>query len=198
MKIVQVILDSFQEYEDYQALVLFCSGCNLACRGCYNYEEITQGESKGTAIELLDAHITPLHEAAVFLGGEPTLWGQKLVDAAERAHTKHALRVKVFTNGMMPDVVENVASRGILDALSVDLKCISNASNVLGTTIDDEMYLQRVTETVRAAQKYRVDVELRTTTFQHIGDVAAIERFAALHFPGVSHILQAEFTPVRS
>jgi len=192
MKIVDTIQDSFQEYEGYHSLVLFCHGCNLACRGCYNYDAITSGQSIGDAEAVIEAQITPLHEAVVFLGGEPTLWHQSLLEAAKMAQTMN-LKVKVFTNGLFPTAVESLLNERVVNFFSVDLKCIENASEVLGVDITDTYYLTTVAKTVNLIRNARVGVELRTTVFDHIGDVDAIKAYASKRFFGVEHIFQPEF-----
>ncbi len=41
MKVISVIPESFQEYEDHISVIMFFAGCNFRCSYCYNYDIIS-------------------------------------------------------------------------------------------------------------------------------------------------------------
>ena len=190
--ITQVIVDSFQEYEGLHALVLFSQGCNLNCSYCYNKEIANRGSrTLGRSRSLLKKHLTPLHQAVVFLGGEPTVWGPHLIEEIRYVHEELKLKTKIFTNGLIPSIVRTALSMNILDAISIDLKAISNLLPIIGHPIEVEDYLGLIGVTVNAALSAGVHVEIRTTKGAGV-NFDEIEKYVSSHFPGVKHIMQEE------
>lgn len=189
--ITQVILDSFQEFKGYHALVLFSKGCNLDCSYCYNKKFDKDHFVIGTSRELLKEHLTPLHQAVVFLGGEPTIWGPHLLEEIRHVHNDLRLKTKLFTNGLFPSIVREALRMNILDAVSIDLKAVSNLAQITGSEIEIEDYLRLVGMTVKSVMAAGIPIEIRTTKGEGV-DHSLIEKYVSTHFPGVTHILQEE------
>ena len=186
MKIVNIVSDSFQEFEGEHSLVLFAYGCNLKCSFCYNYDFTTDKDNiVDNAIPIMKDVLTPLHTAVVFLGGEPTIWGDDLVKATEYVKNKN-LKVKVFTNGynhvIMPQLCEYT------DSFSVDFKCIEDTKRITGV----DHYVETVSKTIKLIMDKGIDLELRTTIFEGL-DVDGIVAYVKEHFPNVRHILTGDF-----
>ena len=195
MRIVSSIQNSFQEYEGHISLVLFCFGCNLDCCGCYNHEIIINPDNiLGTAKELIDAKLTPLDDAVVFLGGEPTVWKDDLPGDVCYAKSKHKL-VKIFTNGTHPKVIRELNRLRMVDSYSVDLKTVTDAPKFLGSTVpmSTDEYLMLVDESIRSVLAADVPLEIRTTAWRELDDVENIKRYVAERYPGVKHIMQKDF-----
>jgi len=187
MQISSIIKDSFQEYEGEHSLVLFSHGCNLNCYHCYNYNRITS-DIIGDAISKIDTNITPLHSAVVLLGGEPTI--HKDIDQVCKHIKSLHLKVKLYTNGMLPDIVNNLIQKNLLDSISVDIKSVTNVSELTGIYISNKKYLTSIKKIVEAASN--IDIELRTTIFD-ISDKDAIYTYVKLNFPKIRHIFQKEY-----
>lgn len=170
MQIVNFIKDSFQDCLPFKhALTLFSYGCNLKCKMCegYNYETVTNKENIiGNAIDIIKENITPLHDCVVFLGGEPTIHGKKLIDAL-RYCKSIGLKTKVFTNGVLSDTIENINNLKLCDAWSVDYKGISeNIAPYIG--IGSKEYLINIKKTLNNIIKYnQLPLEIRTTYFDN-------------------------------
>jgi len=195
MRIISCIQNSFQEYEDHISLVLFCFGCNLHCCGCYNYDTIINPDNiKGTAKDFMDEKLTPLDEAVVFLGGEPTIWEEELPGDAAYAKSKHK-KVKIYTNGTNPKVVKTLSRLGLVDAYSVDLKTVTDAPKYLNAAkpMSTDEYLMLVGETIKTIIHSGVPVELRTTAWKELMDLEETKKYAIDHFPGIKHIIQKDF-----
>ena len=191
MKIVRVINDSFQEYDEHHSLVLFSKGCNLSCRECYNLESLDKLESIGEAIDVIEKNLTPLHDAVVFLGGEPTIHND-LIHACRYAKRKSVL-VKVFTNGMISPA--SLCEEHVVDMFSVDLKCVRDCSYIIDSRILDEVYLQTLHDNIVTMIRYQIPVELRTTRWKCVlGQLEDIKAYAKKEFPGLPHIIQNKFT----
>ena len=113
MKIVNVIQESFLEYEDFISLVLFCYGCNMRCSYCYNYSHITDRTKimKGSITSIIDRNMTSMTVSLVFLGGEPTIYGNQLFKISKHVKSTYGLSVKLFTNGTNPQLVIDESDR---------------------------------------------------------------------------------------
>lgn len=192
MQIVSVVDDSFQEYEGYHSLVLFCKGCNLRCEGCHNFYQIESGRVMGIGLDVINRRLNPMHEAVVFLGGEPTVWGDSLIESA-RFVKERGLRTKLFTNGMKPDVVKKLNSLGLMDAYSIDYKCVSNCSKILGVCMEDAAYTKTVEETLRLVIDAGKSLEIRTTAWFGADNVDGVRERVSRVFPEIKHIIQVDF-----
>ncbi len=190
MLLTSFIQDSFQEYEGYHALVLFAQGCNLRCAECYNLKEIMNPtKNVGQALDVINKNLTPLHDAVVFLGGEPTIHA----DLPSVAQYVKDLRLnrKVYTNGLNPDVVERLNEKQLVDAYSVDFKTIDDAS-FLGMNIPLNTYLTLVRKTIDNILENNISLELRTTLFTGV-NIDGIKEFLSKNYPQVRHIIQDKF-----
>lgn len=166
MQIVNYIKDSTIECAPFNwGLTLFSFGCNLHCKMCegYNYERITNEENiLDNAINIIKNNITPLHDCVVFIGGEPTIWDDKLIEALEYCNSNN-LKTKIFTNGMLPDIVKKINDKKLCDAWSVDFKGLYNIKEQFG--IDDNLYKENIKKTLYNITQNNLPLELRTTFF---------------------------------
>ena len=164
MKIVSIIKDSFQEVAPFNwGLTLFCFGCNLKCTCCkgYNYEMVTDKNNiVGDAKVLIDKNITPIHDTVVFLGGEPTIHGESLIESLQYCKSK-GLKTKIFTNGINSSLVKKINEMELCDSWSVDLKCTSNTIESLGVT--NQAYFRPLLRTILNIIKHKLPLEIRTT-----------------------------------
>ncbi len=191
MEIVSYIKDSFQEYEGQHSLVLFSKGCNFRCSYCYNYEEVTKPEKVEDAIEIMQKELNPLHDAVVFLGGEPTIWGNDLISAITFARLL-GLKTKLYTNGSHPEVIRELIKREVLDAISIDLKTVEeDFTKVIRGNMLPFQYLNRFEESVFAV-KGKIPVEVRTTIYDGL-NVDKVKEYMEYYFPEISHILTEDF-----
>jgi len=193
MKIVSFLHEGFQEYEDHISVILFSLGCNFKCIGCYNYDRISDPDQVlGDAVEMIDHLITPLHDAVVFLGGEPTIWPDGLIRACRHAKSK-GLLTKVYTNGYSPSVVRDLNEESLVDAYSVDLKAVDNVGLILGKSISADEYLTAVNDTVDDILLHKIPMEIRTTAWNEFPDISAVKSYVHDKYPGVRHIIQKDF-----
>ena len=197
MQIVSVIQDAFQEYQNEHSLILFSYGCNSDCYHCYNKETVTNPKNIiGSAIDVMEKHLTPMHTAVVFLGGEPTIH-DKLLDTCWYVKNKLKLKTKIFTNGLLPDKVLEINAAGLCDAWSIDFKCISTPIGVLGINISAGDYIANIHICVESCRKTNVPIEIRTTCLNSINDnqIGDIQKYIQIRYPKVPHIIQSEFFP---
>lgn len=193
MKIVEIIKDSWQEYHPYQSLVLFSFGCNLKCPRCYNLKQINDSSTIiGDAIPLLEKHLNPMHEAVVFLGGEPTVWGEDLIESARFVKEKN-LKTKVYTNGLYPKVIKELLDKNLIDAWSIDIKTVEpNILQVLGVPVNLQKYLSLINESIELIKNSNTDLELRTTAWAEV-DVEKVQEYTKKYYSEFNHIIAKDF-----
>lgn len=166
VRIVNVIKDSTTECAPFTwGMTLFCYGCNLKCEMCkgYNFERVTNPNSiAGDAVSLIKCHITPFHDCVVFIGGEPTIWGEKLRDALSYCHSR-GLKTKIFSNGMLPEEIERINIEGLCDAWSIDFKGLNNLQEEIG--LPGKEYFRCFEATIKSINKYELPLEIRTTFY---------------------------------
>jgi pyruvate-formate lyase-activating enzyme len=196
VEITQVIIDSFQEFEDCHSLVLFSKGCNLACPECYNLEQANNSKRElGNVYDVIDRYLNPMHEAVVFLGGEPFIWKDDLVRVSRYVKEK-GLKTKIFTNGLgSHNTLLQLCDDDLVDMFSVDIKCVRDCATVTGKLFaDDDAYLTHWRKTVTIAIRYGIPVELRTTEWDCVKDqLDDIKKHVHECFPGLPHIIQDKF-----
>lgn len=168
MQIVSIVKDSFIECAPFNwGLTLFCFGCNLRCKVCegYNYETIKDKRNIiGNAIDTLERELKPCHDCVTFIGGEPTIWGDKLIEALRYCHNR-GVKTKIFTNGMLPEVVKHINSEKLCDAWSVDYKGLpSNIAEFIGTT--PTKYNTNLEKTLDNIVLNKLPLEIRTTFYE--------------------------------
>jgi len=203
LKIVNIISESFQEYEDHCSIVLFSYGCNLRCKFCYNYDFVSDENNiiNKSVEELIDEAYNPMIDGLVFLGGEPTLYPKKIHEVSMYVKSKYDLSTKLYTNGKNPLIVMRGLREGWLDSVSIDFKCISDI-DILGPKINIENtfsmrdYFGTIHLLLRAINKYKVNdkVEIRTTLYKGMPeeDLNKIKEICNKY--KLKHIIQKEIT----
>ena len=167
MQIVNYIKDTAMECAPFTwGITLFCYGCNLQCEMCkgYNYETVHNKDLiKGSAIDIIRENVTPLHDCVVFCGGEPTIWGNKLIEALQYCK-EHGLHTKVFTNGTQPHIVKEMNKLKLVDAYSVDVKGIpEKIASEIGMSARE--YIRNLKQTLRNIISNDIPLEMRTTFY---------------------------------
>lgn len=167
MQIVNFIKDSTVECSPFNwGLTLFSFGCNFHCKMCegYNYETVTNKDNIiGEAKDIIFKNITPIHDCVVFIGGEPTIWGEELKEALRFCHTG-GLKTKIFSNGFNKELIEEINNEGLCDAWSVDFKGLHNIQEQFGVPASD--YLLNVGYSINDIANRGLPLEVRTTFFK--------------------------------
>jgi pyruvate formate lyase activating enzyme len=115
---------SFLDWRGKISAVIFLPGCNFHCPYCHNYALVSDPESLATIpLEAVLDRLRPFVDwidGVVISGGEPTLH-PRLAELM-RAIKGQGFLVKLDTNGHRPEVIEDLAGRGLLDMVAMDLK----------------------------------------------------------------------------
>ncbi len=146
---------------------LFFGGCNLRCRYCHNPKmALGQGpfeEVKWNTVEEFLKDGKGILDGVCFSGGEPTL-RPDLYAMALRVKMS-GFKVKVDTNGTMPENLFPLIRDGLLDYAAVDVKgSPGKYREICGVDVSESA----VMETVETLERFGIPLELRTTVHQDL------------------------------
>lgn len=168
MQIVSVVKDSFIESAPFNwGVSLFSFGCNLQCSFCkgYNYETIMDKNNIiGDVFSILEEYVKPCHDCVIFIGGEPTIWGDTLIEALKWCKDQ-GKKTKIFSNGLDDHIIKKINEQNLCDAWSIDYKGLKdNVGNYIG--VDGELYHQKVMNSINDIIQHNLPLEIRTTYFE--------------------------------
>ena len=187
---------SLIDYPGRISAVVFTQGCNFRCPFCHNPELVDPERFEGLSPE---AEILTFLEkrkgrldAVVITGGEPTLQPELIPFII---HLKAmGFRIKLDTNGALPDVLEEMLGRGLLDYVAMDIKApLERYSEVTKTKTDG----QRILKSIALIMGSGVDYEFRTTAVKSLlgpGDLEEIGRLV----PGAKRFVLQKFVPTKT
>lgn len=177
MKIVSIVKDSFIESAPYNwGISLFSFGCNLQCSFCkgYNYETVTNKNNIiGEAIEIMEAEVKPCHDCVIFIGGEPTIWGDSLIEALKWCKER-GKKTKIFSNGFNYTIIKKIIDLNLCDAWSIDYKGLrESVGKYIG--VDGSSYFVNMLASINYIIDKNLPLEIRTTYFsENLKDKEAI------------------------
>lgn len=180
---------SLLDYPGQLAAIVFCQACNFRCPYCHN-PELVLPEKYGKLIEtewllkFLYRRRKKL-SAVVVSGGEPSL--QEDLIPFLKVLKAMRYKVKLDTNGSLPEVLEQAILSDVVDYFAVDIKAplplynILTRSNVLPEDLLQSMKLVR-----ESGKRY----EFRTTVFSELLNWQDIQKIQDLLEPGDRYYLQ--------
>ena len=150
------------DYPGKVACTVFLQGCNFRCPFCHNSGLLnTQGDDS-IPLEELMAFLRKrvgLLEGVCVTGGEPTL--QKDLPELLRQIKDLGFAVKLDTNGSRPEVLKDLAYRGLVDYVAMDIKnCPERYGETAGVS---RMGLDRIQESMVFLMEGSLPYEFRTT-----------------------------------
>ena len=137
---------SFNDYENKTALICFTQGCNFNCWWCSN-SQLKDKKCEEDRTEDMLKHLADnldFYEAIIISGGEPTIWGNKLISLLSKLRSLDSkLLIKLDTNGSNPNIVKTIVNGGLVDIIAMDIKQdLSNfhaMSEVIGKKYDSNL-----------------------------------------------------------
>jgi len=187
---------SLIDYPGLMAPVVFLGGCNFRCPFCYNRhlalepEKMARFTVEETLERIKDAR--PLAAGVVITGGEPTLWSG-LKDFIIRLKAL-GFKVKLDTNGSLPEVLAELLDQKLLDYIAMDIKSpLENYSQAAGVEVDTA----RISQSIELIKSSGVEHQFRTTCVPGCIDESAVESICSLLGKGEHYNLQ-NFQPVNT
>lgn len=180
---------SLLDYQGHLAAIVFTQGCNFRCPYCHNsalvdperYGQLLESE---TVLRFLYKRRKKLG-AVVLTGGEPTL--QEDLKPFLKLLKAMRYKVKLDTNGSLPEVLQDVLDAGLIDYVAMDFKAplplyqLVTKSLIEGDTIKASMEIIR-----RSGVAY----EFRNTFFDALLSARDLAAMQELLKPGDKFIVQ--------
>ena len=151
---------SFVDYPNVIASVIFTKGCNMRCTYCHNKHILGADAPVVAEAEVLEYLLKrkDMIKGVVITGGEPTLQGD-LLEFMQRIKA-FGFKIKLDTNGLKPDVLNEVIKAGLVDYIAMDVKAtLDKYSAVCGVNIDKD----KIKESIEMIKQSGIDYEFRTT-----------------------------------
>jgi len=151
------------DWEGKIACEVFLPTCNLRCPFCHAAHLVTNDKELesipvSAVTDCLDRHKGWV-DGVVISGGEPTL--HETLPALIEQLRSHGAMIKLDTNGTQPEVIEGLLDRGLLDAISMDIKTALDERYFAAAGCEcDVDAIRRSTEIIMGSG---VEYEFRTT-----------------------------------
>lgn len=162
MKIAGLEKNSFIDYPQKIAAVIFTPGCNLDCYYCHNRRLLlTKREdllSEREILDFLQKRIKHL-DGVVISGGEPTL--QEGLSVFIREVKDIGYSIKLDTNGTNPRLLEQLLGQNLLDYVAMDVKApLRKYRDICGNAL----FLEGIEDSIRLLLTTKqAEYEFRTT-----------------------------------
>ena len=153
---------SLIDYPGRISAVVFTRGCNFRCPFCHNPELVdperfTDLIPEPEILSFLEKRRGRL-DAVVITGGEPTLQPELLPFVIHLRAMGY--RIKLDTNGALPEVIEEMLGRRLLDYIAMDIKApLGKYGEATGVKADG----RRITRSISLIMGSGIEYEFRTT-----------------------------------
>jgi pyruvate formate lyase activating enzyme len=182
---------SFVEWRGKICAVLFLSGCNFRCPFCHNHRLVLCPEAlEDISLEMVLKRLGSLRgwlDGVCITGGEPTLHSR--LGTMVREIRAMGLLVKLDTNGSRPEVLEALDHRGLLEAVSMDVKA----------PLDQRKYslcagrpvpLGKIRRSIEILDGADLELEFRTTVVPGLLEEEDIQQIARVLPPRADYRVQ--------
>lgn len=162
---------SLVDYPNKLSTVVFTYGCNFRCPYCHNGHLVSnklenlKDLEESYILDLIDQRKSKnIIDAVVISGGEPTLWGDRMIEFARKIKEKGVL-VKIDTNGTNPGVLSKLITLGLVDYIAMDIKApMAKYEALVGAQIN----IDDIKESIRLLKESNIHYEFRTTVCKEL------------------------------
>ncbi|MBS5570255.1 MAG: anaerobic ribonucleoside-triphosphate reductase activating protein [Clostridiales bacterium] len=155
------------DYPGLVACTVFTGGCNFRCPFCHNAELVVRSPTQAQLTEknfwdFLESR-RGLLDGVVISGGEPLLQDE-LAPFLYKVKEK-GLRVKLDTNGSLPERLRALMEKGLLDCIAMDIKnSPQKYVRTAGTAVD----LEAIGSSIALLLEEKIPYEFRTTAVREL------------------------------
>jgi len=151
------------DYANNLACILWFSKCNMACQYCYN-ADIVRGIGRYTNQEILDFLKSRVGKltGVVLSGGECTLYPH-LIELCEEIK-ELGFKIKIDTNGLRPDVLQELIDFSLVDFIALDYKAPSYKFYEITNNNSNEKFYKTLDMLIDKEFPF----EVRTTVHSHL------------------------------
>ena len=171
------------DFPDRLSCIVFTPGCNFRCGYCHNPEFVLPEQliklrdsfiDESSVFAFLETRIGKL-DGVVVSGGEPTL--QQGLETFLRKVKDMGFQTKLDTNGALPEVLQPLLEKELLDYVAMDVKTsLERYQELVGACMRPEAIRQSIGLIKRRAPEY----EFRTTVLNEHHDRATWEAMIEL------------------
>ena len=166
------------DFPQHTACTVFTGGCNLRCPFCHNAALVMN-----TAPKLdIDEFFVFLKKRAGLLdgvcisGGEPLL--QPNIEGFIKEIRALGYKVKLDTNGTLPQHLGSLIRQGLVDYVAMDLK---NSPELYGKTVGKQSFdFAPIAESMEILRSGEVPYEYRTTVVKPLHSAESLKALGAL------------------
>lgn len=178
---------SLIDYPGKISSIIFTSPCNFRCPFCQNSNLIEKNDDVIQDFFVLNeiSKRKNFIDGVVVTGGEPTL--QEDLENFLFKIKDMGLKVKLDTNGYLPDIIENLLNSKLIDHISMDIKTSPEKYNLAcGINID----IKKILKSIEIIKNSNIDYDFRTTCVPDIVKENDIEIISKLIKDSPLYILQ--------
>ncbi len=159
------------------AAIVFIKGCNFACPFCFN-RDLVLGKlptiSQRTVLAFLKKRQRVLN-GVVISGGEPLL--EPNLELLIRKAKRLGYKVKLDTNGSLPEVMEKLLKKNLLDYVALDVKAPLDERYAKAVGME-EFDPEAIVKSIKILLRSKVPFELRTTVVPGIHNQKVLVQMA--------------------
>ena len=188
---------SLIDYPGNIVSVVFFSGCNFRCPFCHNKDLVF----KNNKIPYMDAcdilnnieKRKKIIDGICITGGEPTLcaWLTEFIKAIKKKN----LKVKLDTNGTMPDTIKKLIAEKLIDYIAMDIKAPKEKYNILSGV--ENSNIKKIEKSIYLIKKSNTEYEFRTTVVPKYLSKEDILSIAKWINRGKKYVIQ-QFRPINT
>jgi pyruvate formate lyase activating enzyme len=191
------IPNTMLDWEGMLASTIFLPRCNFRCPFCQNAELVLHPERlQSVPLSAITAYLADRAgwvEGVCITGGEPCL--QEDLPELCTALKAEGTKVKLDTNGSIPEMLERLLMSGLIDYISMDVKApLEPGPYRLATGNDDPDLLSRVMRSIEMVRTSELQHEFRTTVVPLMHGPEEVERIAR-HLKGEDRFVLQQFNP---
>lgn len=179
------------DYPEHTACTLFVPYCNFRCPFCHN-SELLSGDAEFYDENEIFAFLKKrkgVLEGVCITGGEPTIYTD--LDRFIRDIRALGYRIKLDTNGYMPDRLGALVNEGLLDYIAMDIKnSPERYAETAGLPIDS-FDISPIVQSIDIIKNSGVKYEFRTTVVTELFDENSIAGAAKMIVGAERYFLQS-------
>lgn len=167
------------DYPGKLACTIFTRGCNFTCPYCHNSSLVLTDKNRAKLIptkqvlNFLKERIGKI-DGVCITGGEPLVQ----VDLKEFIQKVRAIgyKVKLDTNGYLPDKLKNLIDEELIDYIAMDIK---NSFAKYGETVGrPNLDVSKIKKSIETIKNSGIDYEFRTTAIKEYLDLSDFKEIA--------------------
>jgi pyruvate formate lyase activating enzyme len=197
LEIKGFIPNTMLDWEGMLASTLFLPRCNFRCPFCQNAELVLRPERLETVpFDVIADYLRDRAgwvEGVCITGGEPCLHEELPRLCADLK--AEGVKVKLDTNGSLPDVLADLLADGLIDYVSMDVKApIEPGPYKIATGIDRPDVTVQVAKSIEILRMAPVEHDFRTTVVPMMHGPTEVARIAE-YLKGEPRFVLQHFSP---